>query len=229
MKLLRLVLCSLLIAAPASSKCSMVEVVSPEPSTQKVKIITFHNGVPARNVRIEVFATGEQLLRTHATNNQGIVRLLLSPPGRYRISATAADGVHTDLILDVAKGMNESVFPLDLDLRRSLTPTLQNMIAAAESGVSAKISRFRGVVVDPAGAVVQHTKITVYKKGSGGKKVVSTMVSDASGQFSKKLRAGSYTAAFVISGFKTFIVAFQIAPGAEGAGLRVPLPLAPVT
>jgi hypothetical protein len=203
----------------------MVEVLSPEPSTQKVKIIILHKGVPLKKVRIEIFAAGEQPLRTLVTNKQGIAKLLLSPPGRYRISATALDGVHADLVLDVAKGMNETVFPLDLDLTRSLTPTVQNMIAAAESTVAEQVARFRGSVVDPAGALIQQTKITVYKKGSGGKKVVAATVSDASGRFSSKLPTGSYTAVFMIPGFKTFILVFQITPDAEDAGLRVPLQL----
>jgi 5-hydroxyisourate hydrolase-like protein (transthyretin family) len=207
----------------------VVEVVNPQPSTESVKIIALHNGTPLKKARIEVFAAGEQLLRTLVTNKQGIAKLLLSPPGRYRISATALDGVHADLILDVAKGMNETVFPLDLDLRRTLTPTLQNMVAAAESTVTARVARFRGSVVDPAGALIQQTKITVYKKGSAGKKVVATMVSDASGRFSSTLRTGSYTAAFMIPGFKTFILVFQIAPDAEDAGLRVPLQLGACT
>ncbi len=232
MKLPSIILFSFLLAMTANGKCSVVEVISPQPSTQRVKILTLHNGIALKNVKIEVFDrfdSSAHPTRVLQTNKRGIAKVRLSPSGHYRVSASTDSGLHADLYLDVAKGTNESLFPLDLDLGQPLVPTFQNMIAVAENGASARTQQFAGVVVDPAGALIKRARIQVFKKGSGGKNVLTSLESDEQGHFSSFLRAGSYTAVFMSPGFKTHIIVIEVSPDANERDLQVPLQIGACT
>jgi carboxypeptidase family protein len=225
MKVPSVILVCVLLAATANGKCSVVEVVTPERSSQNVKIVALHNGAPLKGVQLELYGNAAEPLQVHTTNKRGIARLRLSMPGHYRVVATSDQGVLRYLYLDAVKGKKESVFPLDLDLGHPIAPTLQNLIAIAEGATTTKTRRFAGTVLDPAGAVIPRATIKVFEKGSGGRKILATLESDSEGRFSANLRSGSYTAVFMSQGFKTNIVVIQVSPDVAEQELRVPLQL----
>jgi hypothetical protein len=232
MKALTITTGVLFFATLASGKCSMVEVLSVEPSFQHVRILTLYNGRPLDNVKLEVFSEGEQPRLSTSTNKEGVAKFSLSPPARYRIAAHAANGLGADLILDVSKGKgkNQSAFTLSLAVRPPPPPTLEDRIAAVENTLGERLREFEGVVVDVAGAVVPQTKVEVFKKGSRGKALAAETASDAEGHFSLRLPEGAYTAIFSRAGFSTKILVFELMQTAEGAqtnSLRVPLAIAP--
>ena len=234
MKVPAIAFLTLLSASFSSSKCSVVEVLSVEPSSQKVRIVALHNGNPLNNVKVEVFSKDEQPHMSVLTNKQGVARLSLSPAGRYHIAANAAGGLGADLILDVSKGKgkNESSFTLNLTLRPPPPPTLEDKIAAAESAAAVRLRQFEGSVTDPAGAVIAQARIDVFKKGSRGTVRASQGESDATGHFSTQLPDGSYTAVFRVPGFSLYILVFEISETDETAsakGLSIPLQIAPCT
>jgi Carboxypeptidase regulatory-like domain len=233
MRLAAITVGSLLFAGLTSGKAS-VEVLNVEPSFQHVRILTLHNGNPLERVRLDVFSWNERRRLSISTNKEGVAKFSLSPPGRYRIAANAANGLGADLVLDVSKGIgkNESSFTLNLAVRPPPPPTLDERVVAAEAAGGAEIRQFAGHVVDPAGNVVPQTKLEVFKKGSRGKGRRAKTESDASGHFFAHLSDGSYTAVFSAQGFSTYIGVFEIAKGddsADAAGLRIVLQNGPIT
>ncbi len=214
---------TLLLASVASANCSMVEVLSVQPSFQHVRILTLYDGRPLENVKLEVFSEGEQPRLSISTNKEGVAKFSLSPPGRYRIAADAANGLGADLILAVSKGTgkNKSSFTLNLALRPPPPPSLEDRIVAAENVPSVRLREFGGVVVDIAGAVIPQTKIEVFKKGSRGKARASETKSDAEGHFSLRLPEGAYTAIFSRAGFSTKFFVFELTEAAETADTEV--------
>jgi hypothetical protein len=234
MKFPAIATCTLVFAGFASAKPSEVQVLNAEPSFQHVRILTLYEGKPLQGVRLEVFSKGERHRLSLVTNEEGVAKLSLAPPGQYRIEADAAGGLGGDLVLAVSKGKgrNESSFTLELAVRPPLPPTLEQKILAAENTSGARLRKFEGVVVDPIGTAIPQTTIIVFKRGSQGKVRMGKAKSDATGHFSARLADGSYTAVFSIPGFSTYIVALEITQDVDPAnvnGLRVSLQLAPST
>jgi len=224
---------TLLMASVASANFSMVEVLRVEPSFEHVRILTLYNGHPLDNVKLEVFSEGEQPRLSISTNKEGVAKFSLSPPGRYRIAADAANGLGADLILAVSKGKgkNESSFTLNLAVRPPPPPSFEDKIVAAEKAGALRLPQFEGVVMDPSGGVVPQTRIGVFRKGSRGKLQMAKAESDASGHFLTHLSDGSYAAVFSAQGFSTYIVVFEIVKGddsADAAGLRIVLQIGPI-
>jgi hypothetical protein len=226
--------CTLVSASLASAKPAEVQVLNVEPSFQHVRILTLYDGKPLQGVKLEVFSKDERRRLSLATNEQGIAKLSLSPPGRYRIAADAANGLGADLILAVSKGKGkkESSFTLNLAVRPPPPPSFEDKIVAAEKAGPVRLRQFEGVVMDPSGGVVPQTRIGVFKKGSRGKLQIAKAESDASGHFFAHLSDGSYTALFSAQGLSTYIAVFEIAKdddSADTAGLRIVLQIGPFT
>jgi hypothetical protein len=225
---------TLLSASFSFGKCSVVEVLSVEPSSQRVRIVALHGGTPLNNAKVEAFSKNEQPHMAVSTNKQGVARLLLSPPGRYHIAANAGGGLGADLILDVSigKDKNLSSFTLNLTLRPPPPPSFEDRIADAENGATVTLRQFAGSVADPAGAVIAQTRIEVFKKGSRGTVRSLQTESDAAGHFSALLPEGSYTAVFRVPGFSLDILVFEISETDEtenAKSLSIPLQIAPCT
>jgi hypothetical protein len=232
MKVPAIAFLTLLSASFSSGKCSVVEVLSVEPSSQKVRIVVLHGGTPLSDVRVEAFSKDEQPHKSVSTNKRGVAQLSLSPPGRYHIAANAAGGLGADLILDVSKGKGKNVssFTLNLTLRPPPPPSFEDRIVTAENAAAVTLRQFAGSVTDPAGAVIAQTEIEVFEKGSRGTVRALQTESDAAGQFSAQLPEGSYTAVFRVPGFSVYILVFEISEADEPANaksLRIPLQIAP--
>ena len=203
---------SLLFANLASAKCSPVQ--KAEPSSQRIRILTLHNGTPVSKARVEVFFYDEPRMSV-STDKEGVARLKVSRPGEYLVTAKTADALGAEIILAVAKGKQktESSFTLNL-------VGFEDKIGAAENAAAIKVRQFDGIVTDPSGAGLAQAKIEVFKKGSRGKLQTATRESDTAGHFFAQLPEGFYTAVFDTYGFSTCIVFFEIAKGDDSTAAK---------
>ena len=221
----------LLLTTTVAAKAS-VEVLQVSPSSQNAKITVLHDGKPLQDVKIDVFTAGEQLRLYLSTAGDGVIVLPLLPRGRYHIAANAAGNLGADLVLNVSRLRNKqpSEFSLLLFVRPPRPPTLEQRIAAVEgSGAIERLQKFKGIVVDPAGAGIRQVKIQIFQEGSGGKDRVATTKSDATGHFSAHLVKGTYTAMLQAQGFSAQIQVFEITEEGVQKDLRIRLDLGPVT
>jgi hypothetical protein len=215
MKVSAIAVGSLLFANLASAKCSAVQVLNVEPSSQRIRILTLHGGTPVGNARVEVFFYYDEPRMSVSTNKEGVARLRISPPGKYTITAKTADGLDAEIILAVSKSKQktESSFTLNL-------VGFDDKIVAAEKAAAIKVRQFAGIVTDPSGAALAQAKIEVFKKGSRGKLKTAATESNPAGHFFAQLPQGFYTAVFNVYGFRTCIAVFEIAKGDDSTGAK---------
>lgn len=232
MKTVLLIAGLVLMADMRTAACSVVEVLNVQPSSQNIRITVLHDGIPVRDVKLEVLMADEQPRLSVSTDKHGAAALPSLPPGRYHIVATSSGGLGADLVLDVSKnrGKKISSFSMDLFVRPPPPPTLAQRIATAEGQATSKrIQSFHGILEDPSGAGIQRAKIEIFQKGSFGKAQVMKVASDATGHFSAPLANGAYTAVFQVPGFSTQIQVFEIELEGDIKESRIILQLAPCT
>ncbi len=222
----------LLLAGMRTGACSVVEVLNVQPSSQNIRITVLRDGIPVRDVKLEVLMAAEQPRLSLSTDKHGVAALPSLPPGRYHIVATSSGGLGADLVLDVSKnkGKKTSSFSMDLSVRPPPPPTLAQRIATAEGlATSKRMQSFHGILEDPSGAGIQGAKIEISQKGSLGKAQVTKVASDTTGHFSAPLANGAYTAVFQVPGFSAQIQVFEIALDGDMKESRIILQITPCT
>lgn len=219
----------ILLCAPkrAASECVVVQAAS-RPTSQNIRVIAVHNGTSLQNVRIELYGNSSHAIQTLATNKKGFAEIHIEVPGGYQIVASTDAGVVGYAYIVVTKGKKASRVRLNLDPNRILTPSLQTLIARAESQISMKSRIFGGMVVDPAGAAIRGATVRVYAKDTGGKNVVAATETDYNGRFSADLHSGSYVVVFMSPGFATNIVPVDISTDASEDGLSIAMQIGPM-
>ena len=224
MKILAIAACCLVMTGLAVGLCVTVE-PNDKPSSQNVQVTTVRNGKPLKNVKLEVLALGAQKGFLLSTNDDGVAMLPALHPGKQCIAATTPDSVTRGLCLDVsldAKGKTSS-FAIDLPP----TQTQQELAKAETMPVHDRVQEFRGNVQDPSGAVVPHTKIEVWRKGSQDKTYVIQVEAEANGHFSAHLADGVYMAFFRASGFRTNIALLEVGEKQAPKDLQIVLVVGP--
>jgi hypothetical protein len=214
-------------------KCSVVEVLTLQPSSQHVLVTVLQDAKPVQNVAIVVSGADDGQPRfSLVTDSHGVAKLPTLSPGNYCIAATATPTLRADLCLAVSNriGKKTSSFLMDLMVKPPLPPTLEEKVEAAENATAmARLREFRGVVKDPSGTGIPETRVEIFHKGSRAQARVARTKSDANGHFSVHLADGSYTAVVQAPGFATQILTFEISGNGDQKALRVSLQLAPST
>jgi hypothetical protein len=214
-------------------KCSVVEVLTLQPSSQHVLITVLQDAKPVQNVAIVVSGANHGQPRfSLVTDSRGVAKLPTLPPGNYCVTATVTHTLRADLCLAVSKRFSKktSSFSIDLMVKPPLPPTLEERVEAAENTpATARLQEFQGVVKDPSGAGIPQTRIEIFHKGSRARALVARNRSDANGHFSVHLEDGFYTAVVEAPGFATQILTFEIGGNGDQKDLRISLQLAPST
>lgn len=214
----------LIMGSTARPECVTVEELKPQEASSHVRIAVVLGNMPLRGVKVDFNQPTSQSLYSVSTDENGIATPHELAPGDYNVVATLNDGVSTSLWLRVVGNRGATV--LSMDLTRATQQVQQALEAAQkkaeEMPIREHVRVFQGSVVDPTGAFVPGTKITVVRKGSPGKTVVLQIKSDAAGHFSAQLDEGLYIAFFSVQGFRTAIVPFELTKDGSG-DLRVSL------
>jgi hypothetical protein len=220
----------LVMAAPVCLVASpSVEVVAPQKSSRKIRVVFLIDGAPQRGVRVEVYrytlGSGEESkpLVSLTSDDEGKIRPSALSPGHYHLVASAERNLRADLYLDVSRKLGKQVSSFSMNLIENQYPTLEQLWAAAEEApVKDRLEAFRGTIYDPSGARVSGVSIEVVKKGTRGKEQVEALESGKDSRFFAPLADGAYVARFSIPGFQIAFVPFEVTK--EGSeGLRVTL------
>jgi hypothetical protein len=225
-KLAAIVFLCLLPGTKARSECVTVEALKPQEASSHVRIAVMLGNVPLKDVKVDFIQSPDQQLYSVLTDEHGIAAPHELAPGDYNVVATRNDGVSTFLWLRVGANHGAVLLSIDLTsadrLAQQLLKVLQD--GARELPIREHVRVFRGNVVDPSGAFVPGTTITVVRKGPMKNAVVLQMKSDAAGQFAAQLDEGVYIAFFSAQGFAPATVPFELTSAGSG-DLRVPLTL----
>jgi 5-hydroxyisourate hydrolase-like protein (transthyretin family) len=224
----------LLLAAPRAGFCSVEVNAPPKKSSRNVVITTLFDGKPRQGVKVEIYR-----LRKQEEANPGITLITgedgtIAPPalssGEYRIVASADLNLVAYLSVRVSSHSKEKTSSFSMALVATRFPTWDQQVAAAEQmPVKARVQEFRGIVRDPSGAAIAGVSVEILRKGTQGKERVAQLKSGKDGGFSSKLADGSYIAVLSAQGFSTQLVPFEIAR-TEGRGdLQIKLDIGAAT
>jgi len=216
----------------AAGNCTVVEVLSFQPSSQNARIAVSINGKPQKDVNVVLSSYDGQARLTTATDSEGVVNLPDLPPGKYCLAASVSPTLRADVCLEVAKnrGRKPSAFSMELRPSPPPPPSFEEELEAAEKApITVRIQVFAIIVEDPSTAFVPGTKVAVYRRGLAERAHPLESTTDEQGRFTAPLPPGIYTAVFQISGFQTEFVSFEIAPDGSKEELRVKLKLAMCT
>jgi hypothetical protein len=219
---------SLLLAVAALARPS-VEVLAPQPSSQHPRITVLRDGSSVRSAEVAVSTAAGKTLMILSTDKHGIVVLPSLHVGQYTVAARAPGRLQAYLLLDISnkKLKKPSEFSLQLQLG---PPSFEELIDAAESAAPPeRLPVFSGTVVDAGGAEISKVEIRIYQRGSAGKTLVSTAMTDSTGHFGAHLPSGAYTAVLVAPGFRIKIHVFEIAADTLAQETLIRLGLAAVT
>ena len=217
MRALILALSLVVIAAQATSACSVVEVMDVRPSSSNVQLTVLKNGAPQPNATLVVTfqKDGQQVGPALTTDSAGRAELRNLIVGTYCIAATADETLGAKLCLAVsnARDRKRSDFSLSLAPQSPPPPTFAEQLEqTAKSAPEIRTRVFEGIVTDVAGGHIPHTWIAVYAQHSNERSSIIRLVADQEGRFSAPLNPGLYTAAFQLPGFKTRLLGFEVAP-----------------
>lgn len=228
MRVLAISFAVLLTTGVPPNSCSMVEVLTVQPSSQNVRIAVLKDGKPVPDVKLVVSGTDGQIRFNLSTNRHGATKIRKLAPGNYCIMAVATPTLRADLCLAVSRKAKKatSSFSMDLIVKPRLPPTLEEELEAAEATApNERIREFAGDVEDPSGAVVPNVDIEVFRRGDRDKAHALKLRTDQRGRFSAALADGVYTAVFQIGGFQTRLLTVELAKDAVQQDLRVNLKL----
>jgi hypothetical protein len=210
-----------LLAGVASAEC-MVEVAQPMVVPGDLSIQVTLQGKPLPGAKVDLYQDAA-LPNSLLTDSQGLAMLRRLAPGDYNVVATVNEIASTSLFIRVTSGPGSKT--LTMDLTAALTQSMSSV--PKDVAIGPKVQAFRGTVFDPSGAFVPSTRIVVVERAEPETAVLRA-TSDANGKFSDELAEGSYVAFFMMQGFRTAIVAFEVAKSASPAvPLQVRLQIAP--
>lgn len=200
---------------------------SPAKAHQQIRLTTLRDGKPENGIKVSIFkydlGNGEETAPRFVltSDRYGQVFTPLLAPGHYHLLATSEKRLRADLYLDVSAREHANKF--SMDLVPDPVPTREDLIAKAEDSVGAEqVKEFRGVVYDPAGAVIPRVSIEIVRRGTQGKDHVGQVKSGDDGEFTSTLPNGSYLAIFSSPGFQIRYVGFDMT-GEGTSGLRITL------
>lgn len=208
----------LVMAAPVCLGASpSVEVVAPQKSSQRVRVVFLVDGVPQKGVRVEMYrytlASGEESkpLVSLTSDDDGKVATAVLSPGHYHLVASAEHNLRADLYLDVSRKLGKQTSSFSMNLVPSQYPTPEQLWAAAEGvPVKDRLEAFCGTMYDPSGAKLSGVSIEVVRMGTQGKEQVAQLESGKDGRFSAHLADGAYVARFSMPGFQIAFVPFEV-------------------
>jgi hypothetical protein len=220
-------------AAPLRAN-SVVEVLTCQPSSQGARITVDLKGKSVKDVTLVITTLENQLVQSVALNDSGSAKLPPLPPGKYLVTASAPENLAAEMCVEIPhnKLKQLSSFSLVLQTQQpNALPIEAILITAEKNPPSEHIEEFKGIVVDPAGATIAGAEIEIFPKGArirGDARAVKSKT-NAEGQFSVPLAEGVYTALFMIPGFQTKVVTFEINHSSGADGLRVSLQMGATT
>jgi Carboxypeptidase regulatory-like domain len=219
-KFSKVAVCCLLLAAAAIGECVEVE-AGGDPSSEHVRITTVVNSKAASGVRVDIYGSENQYKPSVISDHNGVAVLPKLLPGLYGIVAESADRkFHGQLALQVTRSLKNRTSSFFISLTGVLPSwgglppvTIGELTAAATMPVSTRLHRFRGILIDQSGAPIPSADIVVMKTRSSDNTglTISEINSKEDGWFSEPLLEGTYVAVFRMSGFRTEIVAFEVA------------------
>jgi hypothetical protein len=220
MKAAAIAICCTLLAVAGLSECVEVE-AGGEPSSERVRITTVVNSKAASGVRVDIYGSENQYKHSVISDHNGVAVLPKLLPGLYGIVAESADRkFHGQLALQVTRSSKNRTSSFFISLTGVLPSlgglppvTIGELTAAAKMPVSTRLHRFRGILTDQSGAPISNADIVVMKMRSSDNTglTVSEINSKEDGWFSEPLLEGTYVAVFRMNGFRTEIVAFEVA------------------
>ena len=192
-----------------------------EPSSERVRITAIVNNKAAPGVKIDVYGSENQYKHSVVSDQKGVAVLPKLRPGLYGVLAESADKqFHGQLALQVTQSPNNRTSSFFITLLAAsasfggLPPvTVGELTVAAKTPVSTRLQHFNGVLIDPSGAPIPNADIVVMRTESSNNTgpAISEVNSKEDGWFSELLPEGAYVAVFRMNGFRTEVVAFEIA------------------
>ena len=223
MRMLTIIAGCLLSTSLVSAECVDVTPAI-HPSSDRVRITALLDGKPLRDAKLEFFFASEQKPRVVlSTDLQGVASTPQLSPGFFRVVATGPKNLAAELYLEVSKtsAIHATAFEMKLAPVPSSVSSLDARLAIAEkTPVTQRIHEFNGLLLDPSGAAIPGAEIEIMRKGSKGESVAK-LKSDEAGRFVAPLDEGTYVAFIQMPGFRTEIVAFELAQNAGPRDLSI--------
>jgi hypothetical protein len=218
----------LLVASASAETVVVVEEPLFCSSSQRPVISATVSGHSVGGARIDIYRrveNGERLAWTGSTDQQGVARPSDLEPGTYRVLAYSGK-LSAEIRLGISDKINETancevkfVTPEEREKDR-IRQEKDRLAALVRNAPSLQLKDFRGVVQDPAEAVIPRLKIQVLRKDALDQGPVAEVQSNERGQFALALAPGAYAAVFTYQGFATRAINFEI--GSQGwRGLRI--------
>jgi hypothetical protein len=219
-KFSKVAVCCLLLATAAIGECVAVE-AGGESSSERVRITTVLNSKVAPGVKVDIFGSENRYKHSVVSDHNGVAVLPKLVPGLYGVLAESADRkFHGQLALQVTQSSKNRTSSFFITLNGAspsfggLQPlTIRELTTAAKTPVSTRLQQFSGVLIDPSGAPIPNADIVVMKTRSSDNPglTISELNSKEDGGFSEHLSEGTYVAVFRMNGFRTEVVAFELA------------------
>jgi hypothetical protein len=178
-------------------------------SYDRVRITVALNGVPERNVTLDIIELGGVPHLSVPTKEDGVAVLPLLPPGKYWIIARSQTGRGAELCLavEISERGETSSFSM---------PLVANQRIATE-----RTQLFRGTLVDANDARIAGAKIVLFRMGSLQAAPVLEASSAEDGVFTGPLPDGQYLAIFTKFGFRPALLILEIAKKEKTTNLRI--------
>ena len=151
-----------------------------------------------RTLRGQDFVPVEEFIRT--ADSAGVVYLNDLRPGDFYVIRVLNEEEDTE--------KEEYSIPLDLEIVPGSASTFElksvENYLPAEIKTTAALGAFRGVVVDPSGAVIPNVNIEITQTDHDPP-IIRSLQSNSTGNFSSELPNGAYTIKFKSRGFRTLL------------------------
>jgi hypothetical protein len=200
-----------------------------------VQLKLVENGKPLRDATIELYlgkpSTVNDLPYERLTSNsEGIANTSELSVAAYNLLVQLPNHRVVEFVLDVPLETEALSRNDDLELVATPRESVKNWSSrtvlppvAQTKPLEADLMSFRGVVVDPGGAVIPNTEITIYKAESPQNSTAQFSTNDA-GRFVAELAPGKYQATFYMRGFvQQRVMVFIGAGGWRGMQLTLGL------
>jgi hypothetical protein len=206
-----MIACCLLSAILAMGSCVKVEQAKPLKSSSQVRIVVSLEGHPASRVTVDFCRNGGRSCRTAVTGDDGVAAApLLTLGDHYSVVAMLDDGAAGSLLLQVSD-IGKATTTFSIDVTGSFHATQNGLAASDGLPIRERLQAFQGLLRDASGAMIAGASVKIMLKRSADHAVVQRFKSDATGHFSARLEDGMYIAFFLLPGFRTQVVPFEIA------------------